>query len=149
VLPLFARRPIVVLSSADQAEGKTMQTPKRLRREMRQLAAKAEEFELRAALQPLANDFKRWEAGAIDSFDLKALIHDFHQGQAREIYVRYDTADPAPLVARAVVLGILDPATISAEVLADLERLIELIKANAEQEIEPVAGPQPSGSRTD
>ena len=39
-----------------------MQTPKRLRREIRQLAAKAEELELRAALQPLANDFKRWEA---------------------------------------------------------------------------------------
>ena len=109
-----------------------MQTPKRLRREMRQLAAKAEEAELHAALQPLANDFRRWENGDIDSFDLKALIHDFHPGAGRKIYLRYDTPDPAPLVASAIVSGILDPTTISAEIAADLEQLIGLMKARAE-----------------
>jgi hypothetical protein len=109
-----------------------MQTPKRLRREIRQLAAKAEELELRAALQPLANDFRRWQDGDIDSFDLKALIHDFHQGAGREIYLRYDTADPAPQVANAIVSGSLDSSAISPEVMANLERLIEFMKAQAE-----------------
>ena len=124
-----------------------MQTPKRLRREMRQLAAKAEEAELRTALQPLANDFKRWENGDIDSFDLKALIHDFHQGAGREIYLRYDTPDPAPQVAYAIVSGILDSTTISAEILADLERFIEFMKAHAEDpNSETTADAEPNGA---
>ena len=106
-----------------------MQTPKRLRREMRQLATKAEEAELRAALQPLADDFKRWEAGAIDSFDLKALIHDFHQGLGREIYLRYDTPDPEILVANAVASGTLNPETISPAIMAELGPLIARWKA--------------------
>ena len=106
-----------------------MQTPKRLRREMRQLAAKAEEAELRTALQPLANDFKRWENGDIDSFDLKALIHDFHQGLAREIYLRYDTPDPEFLVANAVASGMLNSETISPAIMAELEPLIARWKA--------------------
>jgi hypothetical protein len=103
-----------------------MQTPKRLRREMRQLATMAEEAELRAVLQPLANDFKRWESGAIDSFDLKALIHDFHQGAGRQIYLRYDTPDPSFLVANAIVLEILDPKTVSPEIMTELAPMIEL-----------------------
>ena len=106
-----------------------MQTPKRLRREMRQLATKAEEAELRAALHPLANDFKRWESGTIDSFDLKALIHDFHQGAGREIYLRYDTPDPAPMVAHAIAQGILDPSAISPEIMTELAEMIERRKA--------------------
>ncbi len=106
-----------------------MQIPKRLRRELRQLATKAEEAELRAALQPLANDFKRWESGEIDSFDLKALIHDFHQGAARNIYVSYDTPDPSFMVANAIVLGMLDPAAVSPELMTELARLIEIRKS--------------------
>jgi hypothetical protein len=110
-----------------------MQTPKRLRRELGRLAAKAEELELRAALQPLAADFRRWEAGAIDSFDLKALIHDFHNGPARQIYLRYDTRDPALPIAAAIASGLLDPADLSTEILADLEPLIASIKERIEE----------------
>jgi len=106
-----------------------MQIPKRLRRELRQLATKAEEAELRAALQPLANDFKRWESGAIDSFDLKALIQDFHQVAGREIYLRYDTPDPSLMVANAIVLGMLDPAAVSPELMTELARMIEFQKS--------------------
>ncbi len=104
-----------------------MPKAKTVKRQIRELATRLEEMELDAALRPLAADFKRWEAGEIDAFDLKDLIHRFHQGPARKIYLRYDTPDPAAHVAYAIVQGTLDRAMISPEVLADLERWIYVV----------------------
>jgi hypothetical protein len=118
-----------------------MQTTKRTRREIRELAAKAEELELRAALRPLADDFKRWEIGEIDSFDLKNLIHRFHQGPARDIYVHYDTNHPEPQVAGAIASGLLDRATISAEVLTALGPWMEFILSREREQDEPPERP--------
>jgi hypothetical protein len=53
---------------------------KRLKRLLHEYGGKAHEAELREALVPLAEAFKRWERGEIDSFELKDMIHRFHQG---------------------------------------------------------------------
>jgi hypothetical protein len=98
--------------------------PKRLKRLLREYAGKAHEAELREALAPIAEAFKRWERGEIDSFDLKDLIHQFHQGPAREIYLRYYDRAPEPPVAYAIVSGLIDRATVPAELLNHLARLI-------------------------
>ena len=111
-----------------------MDASKRTKRQIRELAAKTEELELRAALQVLADDFRRWEGGKIDSFELKDLIHRFDQGPARQIYLRYSTSDPSPGVAQAIANGMLDRATVPAEVLNTLEPLIAFMSSEGEVE---------------
>lgn len=65
------------------------EAPKRIKRLLRELAAKAHEEELRRALTPLAKAFDRWSRGEVDSFELSDLIHEFHQGPSRDLFVRY------------------------------------------------------------
>jgi hypothetical protein len=60
----------------------TFDTPKRLRRLLRDCAATAHEEELRRALLPVAEAFKQWEQGTVESGELSELIHRFHQGPA-------------------------------------------------------------------
>jgi len=62
--------------------------PKPIKRMLREQAARAHEEELRRALLPLAAAFDRWRAGELDSFALSDLIHEFHDGESREIWKR-------------------------------------------------------------
>ncbi|MBV8169038.1 MAG: hypothetical protein JO021_19745, partial [Alphaproteobacteria bacterium] len=45
--------------------------PKRIKRMLRECAGKAHDEELRRALLPLADAFKRWERNELQSYDLK------------------------------------------------------------------------------
>src|SRR5712692_6246800 len=108
-------------------------TPKRVKRLIRECAAAAHEEELRRALLPIADAFKRWELGGLDSGELCELIHRFHQGPAREIYIRYNTSRLAPPVAYAIVTGVLDRASVPAEILGDLAGLIQFYKDGVEE----------------
>jgi len=99
--------------------------PRRMKRLIREHAAAAHEAELRRALLPLADAFKQWEQGAINSFSLQELIHQFHQGPARDIYVRYATNHREPALAYAIATGVIDRAAIPAELLDHLAGLIE------------------------
>jgi hypothetical protein len=98
---------------------------KRVKRLLREYAGRAHEAELREALVPLADAFNRWERGEIDSFDLKDLIHRFHQGPAREIWLRYDSGHLDAAVAYAIVAGSIDRATVPDELLKHLAKVIE------------------------
>lgn len=101
--------------------------PKRLKRLLRECAGRAHEIELRQALVSLADAFKRWERGELDSFELSDLIHRFHQGTAREIYLRYETPYHAPAVAHAIATGMLDRTTVPPELLDYLADFLEAI----------------------
>src|SRR2546426_12341514 len=68
------------------------ETPKRVKRLLREYAAVAHEEELRRALLPVAEAFKRWERAELDSGGLSEIIHKFHQGPARDLWGRYNTA---------------------------------------------------------
>ena len=59
------------------------ETSKRIKRMIREYAAAAHKEELRRALLPLADAFKRWEREELDRFALQDLIDQFHQGAAR------------------------------------------------------------------
>ena len=98
---------------------------KRLKRLLREYGGKAHEAELREALAPLAEAFKRWERGEIDSFELKDMIHRFHQGPAREIWLRYDSRLLEPQLAHAIASGLIDRTTIPAELLNYLAKDID------------------------
>lgn len=100
---------------------------KKTKRALRELAAVAHEEELRRALRELAGHFDRWRQGDIDSFELSQLIHEFHDGEAREIWKSYDPANADMAVAGAINRGIIDRSTVPAEVLEHLSRLLTFL----------------------
>jgi hypothetical protein len=83
-------------------------TPKRIRRLLREQAALAYQEELRRALLPLAEAFRKWEQGQVTSGELSQLIHEYHQGPARDIFVRYDCLRFEMAVPQAIAEGLLD-----------------------------------------
>jgi hypothetical protein len=105
--------------------------PKRLKRLLRKWAGEAHEEELRRALVPLAEAFDRWKRGDIASSELSNLIHKFHQGLPRELFVKYNTNHLEAPVAHAIVSGVLDKDKISPELL---EHLVAWIKFYADRE---------------
>src|SRR5947208_14991575 len=114
--------------------------PKRVKRLLRECAAAAHEEELRRALLPIAEAFKLWEQGGLGSGELSELIHRFHKGPARELYVRYDTNDLEAPVAYAIVTGVLDRKAVPAEVLGHVARRIRLYEERAGEATREAAG---------
>ncbi len=106
---------------------------KKVKRLIRECAAAAHEAELRRALLALADAFKQWERGELDSFALSELIHRFHQGPARQIWVRYATGHLSPAVAYAIATGALDRAAVPAEVMDHVAGLIEFYESQNEE----------------
>jgi hypothetical protein len=99
--------------------------PKRLKRLLRTWAGEAHEEELRRALVPLAEAFDRWKRGDIASSELSNLIHKFHQGPARQLFVKYDTNHLEAPVAHAIVTGVLEKNKIPPELLEQLAAWIK------------------------
>ena len=65
--------------------------PKRIKRLLREYAAAGHEEELRRALLPVSEAFGRWARRELGSGELSEIIHRFHQGPARELWIRYNT----------------------------------------------------------
>jgi len=98
--------------------------PKRLKRALREAAMAAHEEELRRALVPLDAAFQRWRAGDVGSGELAELIHEFHDGPARELFKRYNYGQLDLAVAHAIVAGILDRSRLPGELVEALGRAI-------------------------
>ena len=107
---------------------------KAIRRKIRELAEQAYEEELRRALAPLAEVFGRWQAGTASSVEVSDLIHEFHQGPARELRGTYQSLKPDLLVARAVALGVLARASLPKDVAASLAGTIRSFETLARDE---------------
>lgn len=108
------------------------QTPKHIKRALRELAAIAHEEELRRALVPLQGAFDRWDRGHLSSGALNELIHEFHQAPARELFNRYNSGVLEASVAYAIVTGLVDRSRIAPEVLSHLARAIAFYKSQEE-----------------
>ena len=104
---------------------------KRIRRLVRELAYQAYEVELHRALEPLSEAFDQWKQGQVTSEMLSELIHQFHQGAAREIFARYELHEPA--VARAIAKGILARPSISPEILECLSASIKCFEEGIDE----------------
>jgi len=115
--------------------------PKRIKRLLHEAAGAAHEEELRRALLPVAEAFKRWEAGQLESGELSQIIHRFHQGPARELFLRYNTPYRDLAVAHAIITGVLDRSAIPVELLEHLAGAI------AFQESQRAAADPPRGER--
>ncbi len=97
------------------------QSPKHIRRLIREYAARAYEAELGRALGELEQQFTLWRGGQISAGELSDRIHAFHQGPSRELWGRYNAGIEDALVAHAIVTGLLPRETIPAELLAALQ----------------------------
>jgi hypothetical protein len=115
--------------------------PKRMKRLLREAAGAAHEEELRRALLPVAEAFKQWEAGTLASGDLSDVIHRFHQGPNRELFLRYNTLHLNLAVAHAIVTDVLDRSAIAPDLLE------HLAGALAFYESEPAPADSPRGER--
>jgi hypothetical protein len=104
------------------------ESTKRLKHLARETAVVAHEAELRQALRPLAEAFGQWERREIDSFDLNDLIHRFHQGPARDLYLRYTSGFNEMAIASAIVSGALARDAVPAELLDHICPEIRLIE---------------------
>jgi hypothetical protein len=102
--------------------------PKAIKKDIQNLAAKAHEEELRRALLILSEKFDQWRSGSLTSFELTEQIHKFHNGDARELFKRYEYIAQELAVAMAIANGILPQDSISPEIIDALSRQIEGFK---------------------
>ena len=109
-------------------------TPKKIKRAIREYASQLYEADLRKELEALSTKFAEWQAGTIDSFDLQDAIHQFHHGAARELYKQYNQSDLDFIVAQAIVAGPINREQVPAEVLAHLGNVIAFFENQQQAE---------------
>ncbi|MFK7983710.1 MAG: hypothetical protein AB8G86_27285 [Saprospiraceae bacterium] len=104
---------------------------KSIRSELRSLNGLAHGRYLDRALSELQQQFSRWESKEIDGFDLKEIIHQFHNGPARDLYVSFGGSQRMndSRVANALVEGLIKESEISAATLTAIARSIENARA--------------------
>ena len=107
------------------SDKKMKEVPKVVKRALRELGAAAHEEELRRALLPLADAFEAWKLGKLTGGDLVEVIHRFHQGPARELFLKYDRHLLPASVAQAIANGIIRRETVPPEVLDHLAGLLQ------------------------
>ncbi len=89
---------------------------KKVKKELRGLAGTAYERELNIELEKLLKRFGDWKADKIDCFELSDMIHKFHDGPNRQLFVHYNTISPSITVAHALNNGILKQDEVQEEV---------------------------------
>jgi hypothetical protein len=102
---------------------------KHIRKLVRDFAALSHDRELGEALRELRAEFDRWERGELPPSDLSDEIHKFHQGPAREIWLRYSTNQLEPALGFAVATGVLRTDELPEELLQHLAGWIDFYKS--------------------
>jgi hypothetical protein len=91
------------------------------KKQLRALAAEANEIEARQLLDRLDGEFNRWKRGEIGAFELISAIHKFHDYDSRDLWSLYNgRIGEDVLVSRAVGLGVLPEAKVPPAILAKL-----------------------------
>lgn len=98
------------------------------RRELRRLAGLAHERELSRALGKLEASFRLWREGKLEAYELNEQIHDYHQGEQREIWARYKRGHETPTVARALALGLLQDEELTPQMLEEIAPAIDFFR---------------------
>jgi len=105
-----------------------MECPKRVKVELGELANQAHENELGRELEKLAQHFDEWRAGKIDAASLTELIHQYHNGPARQLWKKYNSGFVEMLVAQAVMSGMLQREQVTGETWPYVKEAIEKYK---------------------
>jgi hypothetical protein len=104
---------------------RTDDLPKALKREIRDLGGVLHERLLAAELAKLDAEFARWRAGELDAIDLSTLIHRFHEGPPRKLWIQFNTNDVGDLgwyLSKALADGTMRVDEFSVEALDFLGR---------------------------
>jgi len=104
-------------------------TPKRIKRSVREWAGIAHDRELGKALLDLRAQFDRLKRREISAVELNDLIHRFHDGVSRDIWKKYATNHLEPALGFAVATGILRREELSPELVQHIAGLIEFYEA--------------------
>ncbi len=100
------------------------------KRVLRKLIAEAHKRELTQALERLCAEFRHWESGDIDSFELDERIHHYHQNDARIIWSRYNGGLPLLMVlAGTVQLGLMTLEELPAEFREKVAKTLQGLSA--------------------
>ena len=101
--------------------------PKYIKKQLRELSGTAYQHELEAALLDLEKQFRLWVQGEIDCWELEELIHKFHNGIARELYMQYAYGNNYDWnVIQALSNNVLQRQDISDEVYEHISCLAEI-----------------------
>ena len=106
------------------------ETPKRIKRLLREWASVAHDRDLREALADLRAHFDRLDRGEITPFELNDVIHNFHDGTSRDIWKRYASNMLEPAVASAVVAGVIVKEELPPELVEHLASTIAFYEAD-------------------
>jgi hypothetical protein len=99
-------------------------------RQAQKVAHAAWGAELSSALEELAVLFSDWRKGRIDAFQLSDAIHQFNDGQSRELFKRYRNGPRAEeLAARAIAWELVPPSEIPSGLRKALADRIERWRA--------------------
>ncbi|MGD0093339.1 MAG: hypothetical protein ABSE73_25770 [Planctomycetota bacterium] len=110
--------------------------PKRIKRQVRELADKAYERELRAHLEKLASAFDEWRAGSLGTWELTDRIHRFHDGPNRELFNKYSIGGNAHMyVAHAFVTGLLKESEVPEEVKQGIRNAIAFYRSQEKDSV--------------
>ena len=107
--------------------------PKRIKRQLKELASLAYENELSRELALLAEKFDEWRQGRISTGELSRLIHQCHNGPARELWKRYNDGLVHMQMAYAIVHGILREEDIPKEVWPYIEGALEFYRHGSQE----------------
>lgn len=83
------------------------------RKRIRQLADIAWARELRMELQKIASAIEQMESGNLTPFDVTEIIHEFHNGAARDLFNQFSHSLPWLAVCRAHFEGVLTDDDVS------------------------------------
>ena len=98
--------------------------PRPIKKRLHELAILAHERELSQALGGLKLKFDAWQAGKRTCWGLSDDIHQFHDGENRELYKLYLGNEFDRMVARAIAKGLVSKEEAGEEVRGAVERMI-------------------------
>jgi hypothetical protein len=106
---------------------KNSESTKRTRKDIAELVDKACEKEFSKVLSGLESHFMEWRAGRISCFRLNELIHEYHDGVARDLWAKYRHR-PSSLLPVLVADGVVPETEVPSDVLAEIRESVDAFK---------------------
>jgi hypothetical protein len=103
--------------------------PKKIKRLLREFAAKSYEKELSRELARLDESFAEWREGKINSGELSDRIHQYETGTSRDLFNKYNQGRDDFNVAYAIVTGILDREDIPEELKKEIDKHLDFYQS--------------------
>ena len=103
--------------------------PKPIKKNLKELADVAYKRELENYTEKLAKHFDSWRTKKIDCFQLKEIIHAFHNGIFRELWKKYDLPCEDILVSMAVAKNIIKKEEINSATFEYIKGMVDSYKS--------------------